>query len=184
MMPTVARLVAANAAVTVAAAASCSVPRATRISRARAAILRCWPPRLSADWIAVRLSRAPCSGLGARPSTPKGVAVGEVLKGHQGGRVVLAQRAAQGVGVPSACPDRVLMGPGENLDRFRIGTVAGDWVVVVPVGAYQIGQQLGVGGIGFWRPRRGDGHGSGPFTAGGEVPQIPLAAGPIVVRRT
>jgi len=41
------------------------------------------------------------------------------------------------------------MGPGENLDRFRIGTVAGDWVVVVPVGAYQIGQQLGVGGIGF-----------------------------------
>ena len=46
MMPTVARVVAANAAVTLAAAASCSVPRATRISRARAAILRCRPPCL------------------------------------------------------------------------------------------------------------------------------------------
>ena len=71
MMPTVARVVAANAAVTVAAAASCSVPSDAGISRARAAILRCRPPRLSADWIAVRLSRAPCSGLGARPSTPR-----------------------------------------------------------------------------------------------------------------
>jgi hypothetical protein len=40
--------------------------------------------------------------------------VGEVLEGHQGGRVVLAQRAAQGVGVPSACPDQVLVGAGEN----------------------------------------------------------------------
>ena len=181
MMPTVARLVAANAAVTVAAAASCSAPSATRISRRRYCV--------AATAFERGLDRGQAQpgallGAGARPSTAKGVAVGEVLEGHQGGRVVLAQRAAQGVGVPSACPDRVLMGPGENLDRFRIGTVAGDWVVVVPVGAYQIGQQLGVGGIGFWRPRRGDGHGSGPFTAGGEVPQIPLAAGPIVVCRT
>ena len=99
MMPTAARVVAANAAVTVAAEASCSVPRAARISRARAAILRCRPPRLSADWIAVRLRWAPCSGLGAAQH-PQGVAVGQVLEGHQGARVVLAQRAAQGVGVP------------------------------------------------------------------------------------
>ena len=70
MMPTAARVVAANAAVTVAGAASCWVPRAARISRARAAILRCRPPCLSAAWIAVRLRWAPCSGLGARPSTP------------------------------------------------------------------------------------------------------------------
>ena len=41
------------------------------------------------------------------------------------------------------------MGAGENFDRFRIGAVAGDRAVVVPVGAYQIGQQLGIGGIGF-----------------------------------
>src|SRR6185437_12367601 len=32
---------------------------------------------------------------------------------------------------------------------FRIGAVAGDRAVVVPVGAYQIGQQFGIGGIGF-----------------------------------
>ena len=38
---------------------------------------------------------------------------------------------------------------GENFDRFRIGAVAGDWAVVVPVGAYQIGQQFGIAGIGF-----------------------------------
>ena len=75
--------------------------------------------------------------------------MGEVLEGHQGGRVVLAQRAAQGVGVPGACPDQVLVGAGENFDRFRIGTAAGDWAEVVPVGAYQIGQQLGVEAIGF-----------------------------------
>ena len=62
MMPTAARVVAANAAVTVAGAASCSVPSAARISRARAAILRCRPPRLSADWIAVRRRWAPCWG--------------------------------------------------------------------------------------------------------------------------
>jgi len=75
--------------------------------------------------------------------------VGQVLEGHQGGRVVLAQSAAQGVGVSRACPDQVLVGAGENFDRFRIGAVAGDRAVVVPVGAYQIGQQLGIAGIGF-----------------------------------
>jgi hypothetical protein len=41
------------------------------------------------------------------------------------------------------------MRPGENFDRFRIGAVAGDWAVVVPVGAYQIGQQFGVRRIGL-----------------------------------
>jgi hypothetical protein len=55
MMPTVARVVAANAAVTAAGAVSCSDRRAAWMWRARAAILRCRPPRLSADWIAVRL---------------------------------------------------------------------------------------------------------------------------------
>jgi hypothetical protein len=41
------------------------------------------------------------------------------------------------------------MGAGENFDRFGIGAVAGDAAVVVPVGADQIGQQFGIGGIGF-----------------------------------
>ena len=41
------------------------------------------------------------------------------------------------------------MRAGEHLDRFRLGAVAGDRAVVVPVGADQIGQQLGIGGIGF-----------------------------------
>jgi hypothetical protein len=75
--------------------------------------------------------------------------VGEVLEGHQGARVVLAQRTAQGVGVPRAGPDQVLVGAGEDFDRFGVGAVAGDGAVVVLVGAYQICQQLGVAGIGF-----------------------------------
>ena len=41
------------------------------------------------------------------------------------------------------------MRAGEHLDRLGLGAVAGDRAVVVPVGAYQIGQQLGIGGIGF-----------------------------------
>ena len=110
--------------------------------------------------------------------------MGVVLKGHQDGRVVLAQRAAQGVGVPSACSDRVLVGAGENFDRFRIRTVAGDWAVVVPVGAYQIGQQLGVGGIGFGARDVVTVTVVGRSLPVARCPQIPLAAGPIVVRRT
>ena len=41
------------------------------------------------------------------------------------------------------------MRAGEYLDRLSVGAVAGDGTVVVPVGAHQIGQQLGIGGIGF-----------------------------------
>ena len=41
------------------------------------------------------------------------------------------------------------MGPGQHFDRLGIGAVASDAAVVVPVGAYQIGQQFGVAGIGF-----------------------------------
>jgi hypothetical protein len=43
MMPTVARVVAANAAVAAAGAASCSVRKAVWMSRARASRLRCRP---------------------------------------------------------------------------------------------------------------------------------------------
>ena len=38
---------------------------------------------------------------------------------------------------------------GEDLDRLDVGAVAGQWAVVVAVGADQVGQQLGVAGIGF-----------------------------------
>jgi hypothetical protein len=41
------------------------------------------------------------------------------------------------------------MGTGEHLDRLRVSAVAGDGVMVVPVGAHQIGQQFGIAGIGF-----------------------------------
>src|ERR1700694_3818953 len=142
MMPTVARVVAANAAVIAPGAASCSDRNAAWMSRARAAMLRWRPPRLSAEWIAARLRWAPCFGGRCAAQDAQGVAVGEVLEGHQGGRVVLAQRTAQGVGVPRAGPDQVLVGPGEHLDRLNIGTVAGDPAAVVPIGAYQIGQQF------------------------------------------
>ena len=149
MMPTAARVVAPNAAATGAGAASCSERSAARISRARAAILRLRPPRLSADWIAGRPRWAALLGGRCAPQHPQGIAVGQVLEGHQCGRVVLAQRAAQRVGVAGACPDQALMGPGEHLDRLRVETVAGDRAMVVPIGADQIGQQFGIGGIGF-----------------------------------
>ena len=41
------------------------------------------------------------------------------------------------------------MSPGQYLDRVRLEAVAGDGAMVVPVGAHQIGQQFGIGGIGF-----------------------------------
>ncbi|BBZ40617.1 hypothetical protein MCNS_36800 [Mycobacterium conspicuum] len=51
--------------------------------------------------------------------------------------------------MPGAGPDQVLVPAGEDLDRLGFGAVAGHRAVVVPVGADQIGQQLGVGsGVG------------------------------------
>jgi len=41
------------------------------------------------------------------------------------------------------------VGPGQHLDRLGRAAVAGDPAVVVPVGAYQIGQQFGVRRIGL-----------------------------------
>ena len=45
------------------------------------------------------------------------------------------------------------MPAGQDLDRLGLGAVAGDRAVVVPVGADQVGEQLGVAGIGL---RAGD----------------------------
>ena len=67
LAPAAAVGVAANAAVIGAGAASCPARSVAWISRARTSRLRCRPACLSADRIADRLRRAPCSGLGARP---------------------------------------------------------------------------------------------------------------------
>jgi len=71
MMPTVARLVAVNAAVTVAAVASCSVPRAARISRAGAAILRCRATAFERGLDRGQAQPGALLGAGARSSTPR-----------------------------------------------------------------------------------------------------------------
>ena len=66
-----ARVVAANAAVIVAGAASCSDRSAVWISRARAAILRCRPPRLERGLDRRQAQVGALLGVGARPSTPR-----------------------------------------------------------------------------------------------------------------
>ena len=177
MMPTVARLVAANAAVTVAAAASCSAPSATRISRRRYCV--------AATAFERGLDRGQAQ-------------VGDLLGAGDPGPAPLGRRRGRGPRRPPGrpgsiratlrralvCRVRVLVGAGENFDRFRIGAVAGQRAVVVPVGAYQIGQQLGVGGIGFGARDVVTVTVVGRSLPVARCPQIPLAAGPIVVRRT
>ena len=79
-----------------------------------------------------------CPGIGS----PEGVAVGQVLEGFQGARVVLAQRVAQCIDMAVTGPNQPLMGPCEHLDRLGVGAVAGNRAVVVPVRAHQIGQHL------------------------------------------
>jgi len=77
------------------------------------------------------------------------VSIGQIAEGDQGRRVVLPQRRAQRVGVPGAGPDQVLVTASQHLDCLRGRAVPGQRAVVVPVGADQIGQQLGVPGIGL-----------------------------------
>jgi hypothetical protein len=43
------------------------------------------------------------------------------------------------------------MGPGQHLDRLHRWGVVGDRAVVVPVGADQIGQHLGISAVGLGR---------------------------------
>ncbi len=71
MMPTAARVVAANAAVTAEGAASCSARSTAAISSARASRLRCRPALLRADRIFDRLRCAASAGVGARPRTAR-----------------------------------------------------------------------------------------------------------------
>ena len=90
----------------------------------------CWPSETArAAWpicIAPCTPGSPLDGAGGTIEHSQRVAVGEVLEGLQRGRVVLAQRVTQGVGVPGTRPDQALMRPGEHLDRLRVGAVAGD----------------------------------------------------------
>jgi hypothetical protein len=51
--------------------------------------------------------------------------------------------------VPLPAPDQVLVRPGQHLDRLGERAVAGDRAVVVPVGADQVGQHLGVAPVGL-----------------------------------
>ncbi len=113
MMPTVARVVAANAAVTIALAPN-AFERGLEHRRAQPGGLL---------------------GAGGAIQHPQGVAVGEVLEGLERGRVVLAQRAAQRVGLPVTRPDQALVCPGQYFDRLGISAVAGDRAMVVSVAA-------------------------------------------------
>ena len=108
---------------------------------------------MSADRIFDRLRSSALGRGGGAAEHGQCVTVGQVVERVERGRVVLAQRPAQRVGVPVAGPDQILVPPRQHLDRLGVGAVPGDRAMVVPVGAHQIGQQFGVCGIGF---RSGD----------------------------
>ena len=89
------------------------------------------------------------SGGGSAAQNGQGITVVQIVERLQRRRVILPQRATQSVGVPGVGPDQVLVCPGQDLDRLDVWAVAGQRAVVVAVGADQVGQQLGVAGIGF-----------------------------------
>ena len=84
-----------------------------------------------------------------RPQHGQGVGPVEVIEAAQSAWIELPQRRAELVGLALAGPDHGLMGPGQDLDRLGLITVAGDGPVVVGVGAGQLRQHPGVAGIGL-----------------------------------
>jgi len=64
-------------------------------------------------------------------------------------RVVLAQVVAQLVDEPLPAPNQVLVSAGQHLQGDGQLGVAGHRSVVVPIGAHQVRQHLGVAGIRF-----------------------------------
>ena len=88
-------------------------------------------------------------GGGSAAQNSQGIAVGQVVERFQRCRVVLPQRATQGVGVPGAGPDQVLVPTSKDLDRLDLEAVTSQTAVVVPVGADQVSQYFGVTDIGF-----------------------------------
>jgi hypothetical protein len=94
----------------------------------------------------------PAALLRGRGQLQHGQSLGLGQLGTQRGQragVELPQRAPQRVDVPLPRPDQVLVGAGQHLDRLGQGAVAGDLAVVVPVGADQVGQHLGVAAVGL-----------------------------------
>ena len=74
--------------------------------------------------------------------------------GPEGGkrrRVVLTKRRSKRVHLTLAAPDRRLVGPGKDLDPLDEGGVTRDRSVVVPVGAYEIGEHLRISDVDFAR---------------------------------
>ena len=71
----------------------------------------------------------------------EGVAVREIVEGHQRRWVELSQRAAQRVGLSLPGPDQVLVSAGEDLDGLGEVAVSSDWpVVMLPISAHQVGE--------------------------------------------
>ena len=117
---------------------------------ARRSTLRWRPPRRSAAAIFERDSVRAELGVGATASTATASRRAEVgPEGHEGTGVVVLQRVAQRVHLALAGPDRGLVGPSEHLDALGELGVACDRAVVVPVGAHEVGEHLGVAGIGL-----------------------------------
>jgi hypothetical protein len=142
MMPTAARVVAANAAVIAEGAASCSVRSAAAISWARASRLRCRPARLRADRILATLRCAASAGVGARPRTAR---ASRSLRSALREYYPAALEAFDDLQVRwcAGCGPRPGSGvPGRGLDRLGFGAVAGYRAVVVPVGADQVASSL------------------------------------------
>ena len=120
MMPTAARVLAPNAAVTAAGAASCSAAQHFLNLQGSGVEVALAPSGFerSPD---LRQTQPPgVGGGGGAAQDGQRVAVGQIVERLQRGGVVLAQRAAQRVGVAGARPDQILVRPGQHLDRLGI----------------------------------------------------------------
>ena len=141
MMPTAARVVAPERGAHRWGAASCSERSAACTWRARSAILRWRPPRLSADWIAGRSSRAPCSGGGAAPVRPaRRRGPGHRRPPARPGSTHAARYAARWCGGYATRSNSDA--PGQHLDRLGVSAVASDQAMVVPIGAHRSASSL------------------------------------------
>ena len=145
--PTAARVLAANALLTAGGASSCGERNASRTAAARRSMLRWRPPRLSAERIWEMLSRAASRGPGAVDSTPTASPWASSGKASSApGKYSLSALRSR---LADAVPDELLVGAGEDAHGAGLVAVAGDLAVVVAVGAYEVGEQPGVAGVGL-----------------------------------
>jgi len=108
------------------------------------------PARRSVEAICAVDRRRPQLGGRGLGQHRNGVAVRQVgPEDRQRTRVVLTQRAAQLVELTLAGPHQVLMRPGGDLDRPARSLSPATPPVVVPVGASQVGEHLGVAAVGL-----------------------------------